>query len=257
MEKCSLTLISMIKNEKSVIETFCGHAIDLFDRIVLVDHRSTDGTAEFIQQLADRFPQVEFFIFDEAGYFQSELMTWLVRNVVDRETSGWVFFLDADEFLPFETREEFDRELLAYSSFPVISLPWLNLVPLEMGSGQIAGGRFLKPPTRSRNCKIAFQPNRIPLDEVLVAQGNHELLIDVLPVRAFPAEEAFSLYHLPIRTKKQLREKILQGVASYKSMGKMRARDIGFHWDQIHGIMETQGVTNELKEACERRRKKR
>lgn len=244
--KKNLILISMVKNEASIIEAFCGHALSLFDRIILIDHRSTDGTKQYVEALGKQYPVVEHFVFDEPGYYQSQLMTWIVRNVIDREAPSWVFFLDADEFLPFESREELNRELAKHNSSPVISMPWLNLVPLDMQSGQVLGGRFLKPNRYATHCKIAIQANLIPWDDYIVAQGNHALLMGSDYGVEFPAKSAFPIYHFPIRTIQQLRKKILHGVESYRSMGASRADGLGVHWDEINQIMNSHGLTNEL-----------
>jgi len=241
-----LTLISMIKNEKSVIETFAAHALAMFDRVIFVDHRSTDGTGAYLRSLAEVHPQVEYFRFDEAGYYQSEVMTWIVKNIVGPVDDSWVFFLDADEYLPFSSRAECNVELDKYASFPVISMPWLNLVPVNMETGQVKGGVFLKPKKTAIHHKIAFQPGLIPFDEYVVAQGNHALLIGDSHKQIFPAEEAFPIYHLPIRTKQQLCDKIQHGVEAYKKMGVDRGNNLGFHWDEISRIIDQKGLTDEL-----------
>lgn len=241
-----VTLISMVRNESSILDIFCAHALSLFDRIILIDHLSSDGTRDHIIFLSEKYPSIEHFFFDEPGYYQSELMTWVARNLVDNETTGWVFFLDADEFLPFKSKEDFDLKLSQLNSFPVISMPWLNLIPLEMESGRVINELFLKPPKSSSHCKIAFQPNLIPLDSYVVAQGSHSLLGGSKFSKKFNSKNAFSIYHLPIRTKQQLREKILQGVESYHRMGKDRAKGLGYHWDEINRIMETSSLTNEM-----------
>lgn len=240
------TLISMIKNERGIIETFAAHAIAMFDRVIFIDHQSTDGTGAYMRALADAYPQVECYIFDEPGYYQSEIMTWVVRNLIGSEEDGWIFFLDADEYLPFASRAECDRELAKYASIPVISMPWLNLVPLDLETGKIKGCVFMKPPKTAAHHKIAFQPRLIPLGEYVVAQGNHALLVGKGHRRPFPAEEAFPIYHLPIRTKLQLRDKIRHGVESYRKMGVDRGENLGFHWDDINRLMETSGLTDDL-----------
>jgi hypothetical protein len=218
----------------------------MFDRVIFVDHRSTDGTGAYLRSLAEAHPQVEYFQFDEPGYYQSEVMTWIVKNIVEPVGDGWIFFLDADEYLPFSSRTEFDEELAKYASFPVISMPWLNLVPVDMETGQLKGGTFLKPPKTAIHHKIAFQPDLIPFDEYIVAQGNHALLIGDSHQQTFPAEEVFPIYHLPIRTKQQLRDKIQHGVEAYKKMGGDRGNNLGFHWDEISRLIEQKGLADEL-----------
>lgn len=240
------TLISMVKNEKSIIETFAAHVLAMFDRVIFVDHQSTDGTSEYLKSLAAKHPEVEYFLFNEAGYYQSEVMTWVVKNMVGSDYNGWVFFLDADEYLPFSSRTKFDEKLASYGSFPLISMPWLNLVPMDMEAGQVKSGVFLKPSKTATHHKIAFQPSLIPVDEYVIAQGNHALLIGDSCQQLFPAEEAFSIYHIPIRTKQQLRDKIQLGVESYKKMGVDRANNLGFHWDEISRLIDNKGLTDDL-----------
>ncbi len=241
-----LTLISMIKNEKNILETFAAHALAMFDRVIFVDHQSSDGSGAYMRALADEYPQIEYYMFDEPGYYQSEVMTWVVSNLIGSNEDGWIFFLDADEYLPFTSRAECDRELAKYASFPVISMPWLNLVPLDMDSGQVKGGVFMRPPKTAAHHKIAFQPGLIPFDDYVVAQGNHALLVGKGYRQLFPAEEAFPIYHLPIRTKQQLRDKIRHGVESYRKMGADRGENLGFHWDDINRLMEDNGLTDDL-----------
>lgn len=240
------TLISMIKNEKGVIETFAAHALAMFDRVIFVDHQSTDGTGEYLKSLANRCPQVEYFLFDEPGYYQSEVMTWVVKNIVGQAYNGWVFFLDADEYLDFATRAEFEKKLAIYASFPIISLPWLNLVPVDTETGKVKGALFLKPNKTAVHCKIAFQPSLIPIDDYIVAQGNHALLIGEVHQQVFPSQEAFPILHIPIRTKQQLIDKIKAGIESYEKMGNDKKKMEGFHWYEIHRLIETNGLTQSL-----------
>ncbi|SCX47637.1 glycosyltransferase family 2 protein [Nitrosospira sp. Nsp1] len=237
----------MIRDEKGILETFCAHALSLFDRIILIDHLSSDGTREYIKLLSEKHSNIEYYFFDEPGYYQSELMTWAAKNLVNNKAPGWVFFLDADEFLPFKSKEEFDRKLSQFGSSPVIFMPWLNLVPLDMESGNVINQFFLKPPKPSRHRKIAFQPNLIPSSDYFIVQGNHAFFIGTNSSKVkFPAKESFPIYHLPIRTKRQLQKKILNGVKSYRHMGRNRNGKIGSHWDEIHQIMEETSLTNEM-----------
>jgi hypothetical protein len=241
------TLISMVRNEKGILETFCEHASSLFDRVILIDHLSSDGTREYIRLLSEKCSNIEYYCFDDPGYYQSELMSWAASQLVDNKMPGWVFFLDADEFLPFKSKEEFDRKISEFSRFPVISMPWLNLVPLDVESGRVIDEFFLKPPTPSPFRKIAFQPSHIPSDEYFISQGNHDLFMGsrALSIRV-PAKNSFPIYHLPIRTKSQLREKIHYGVEAYQRMGSDRQRTDGFHWYEIHRIIKNTRLTNEM-----------
>lgn len=237
----------MIRNEKGILQAFCAHALSLFDRIILIDHLSSDGSREYMKFLSEKYPDIECYFFDEPGYYQSELMTWAAQNLVDQEMPGWVFFLDADEFLPFKSKEEFDRKLVELDSFPVIFMPWVNLVPLDMEGGDVINQVFLKPPKPSCNHKIAYQPSYISPANYFIAQGNHALFLGTRSSKIkFPARDSFAIYHLPIRTKQQLRDKILYGVESYRRMGNDRRGKNGSHWDEIDQLTKTVSLTNEL-----------
>lgn len=241
------TLISMVKNEQGIIEIFSAHVLSLFDRIIFIDHLSSDGTRKYIKTLSEKHPNLECYVFDEPGYYQSELMTWTAQNLVESKTPGWVFFLDADEFLPFKSKDEFDHKLSQFQSYPVISMPWLNLVPINMEDGLILNQLFLKPSKPSPFRKIAFQPSLISLKDYFISQGNHALFVGTRSSKVkFPAKNSFSIYHLPIRTKTQLREKILQGIESYRQMGSNRGGKTGSHWEEIYRIMEANSLTNEM-----------
>lgn len=61
-----------------------------------------------------------------------------------------------------------------------------------------------------------------------------------------PAKNSFPLYHLPIRTKHQLLEKIRYGIDSYRRMGSDRKNNNGIHWNEIHRIIENNSLTNEI-----------
>ena len=235
------TLISMIRNEKAILETFCAHASSLFDRVILIDHLSSDGTREYIKLLSEKCSNIEYYCFDEPGYYQSELMTWTASHLVDKKMPGWIFFLDADEFMPFRSKDEFNRKLSQFSQFPVISMP------LDMDSGRVIDEFFLKPPKPSRHHKIAYQPSHIPSGDYFIAQGNHALFMGNRSSKVkLPAKNSFPLYHLPIRTKHQLLEKICYGIDSYRHMGSDRKNNNGIHWNEIHRIIENNNLTNEI-----------
>ena len=100
----NLTVVAMVKNEIDVIRECCGHFSALFDDVVMVDHRSTDGTREYLVELSKLNDRFHMYYLEEPGYYQSMVMTWIVHNVEQCKKSDWVFFLDADEILPFGSR---------------------------------------------------------------------------------------------------------------------------------------------------------
>ena len=230
-----IAVVAMVRNEADIIELFTSHLLALFDEIIVVDHQSDDGTAAFLAALADRFPQVRVLKLCEPSYIQSITMTHVTRDIPSLRRADWLFFLDADEFLPFQTRDAFHRALEEYGECPIISMRWRNVVPADYGSDvfDIETTQFFLPPAFSPFKKIAFQPSRLNVDQTEVAQGNHAL-VDTLSgaeLRAFEAK--FHLVHIPIRSDAQLAQKLKQGVRSYQLLGQTRDQEQGMHWHRM------------------------
>ena len=125
--------IAMVRNEGDIILSFLHQAASLFDKTILVDIQSTDGTREIIDHFAENSngADVRLNCLTQERY-QSALTNTLARRAFV-EGADWVFFLDADEFLDVKSREHL-RDLLKASAGDVIHLPWINLAPSEYGS---------------------------------------------------------------------------------------------------------------------------
>ena len=171
-----LSVVIMVKNEIDVIRDCCGHLSALFDDVVVIDHRSSDGTREYLDEVSKINSKFHVFYLNEPGYYQSLLMTWIVKNIDVCNQADWVFLLDADEVLPFYNREEFEGALIGYKSEPIISMSWKNLIPLNYSTNAIFGKSYLEPKSVARHHKIAYQPSLIPVSDFIIAQGNHAIL---------------------------------------------------------------------------------
>ena len=239
-------VVAMVKNEADIIRTFTRHALELFDDIVIVDHASDDGTSEYLDSLATANRRVEVLTLTEPSYIQSVTMTHILRDRPQVREADWVFFLDADEFLPFCDRDAFHDALARFSGCPVLSMSWQNLIPETYWTGEAAisnEDRFYVAPVPSPFCKIALQPSRFSLDRIVVAQGNHSLLHtqNGLPIQAFDAD--FPLLHIPVRSVDQLLLKLNQGVLAYQKIGTNRDKGQGTHWYQMKKATEDEALT--------------
>ncbi len=231
-----LAVVAMVRNEADIIRVFARHVLALFDEIVIVDHRSDDGTAEYLAAVAEANPRVEILRLEEPSYIQSVTMTHVVRDRPQLRDADWVFFLDADEFLPFAGRHDLEQALDRFRSCPVISMRWQNLIPETYWDSEISlhdETPFLVPPVPSPFRKVAFQPARVPLERIVVAQGNHALVetLNGLELPVFDAD--FELLHLPVRSVDQIVLKLTQGVLAYQKIGKRRDAAQGTHWHQM------------------------
>ena len=51
-----IAIVSMVRNEADVIESFVRHNLQVADALYIIDHASTDGTGEILQQLTMASP---------------------------------------------------------------------------------------------------------------------------------------------------------------------------------------------------------
>lgn len=240
-----LTVAIMVKNEIDVIRDCCSHLLSLFDDIVIVDHRSTDGTREYLAELEKLNSRFHVYHLTEPGYYQSQLMTWLVNNVNSCVAADWLFLLDADEVLPFSSRIEFEHELERYKSSPIIKMPWKNLIPAEYSSKGVMGRDYYETEASNIFNKIAYQPQLLPVNNYIIAQGNHAILA-CDNGGEIHSQSAFNVYHIPVRTKVQFGFKIHQGTAAYSIMSEARNKTLGAHWFDISEYIEKYGMTDEF-----------
>ena len=105
----------------------------MFDKTFLIDIQSTDGTREIIEGIArNSNRRVVTFNCRTQERYQSALMNTFARKAFS-EGADWIFFLDADEFLDIQSREQL-VDFLRTTDNDVIHMPWINLIPSEYGA---------------------------------------------------------------------------------------------------------------------------
>ncbi len=202
--------IAMVRNEADIILSFLHQAASLFDKTLLVDIQSSDGTKEIIDNFAENSGGVivRLNCLTQERY-QSALTNTLARKAF-AEGADWVFFLDADEFLDVKCREHL-RDLLKASAGDVIHLPWINLAPSEYGSFESLrlDQDFFYRVDPSSIHKVAISA-RYPLlyPDFSLEEGNHNVSrsINGPPEKA---RAAFSILHLPVRSAARLKYKLI------------------------------------------------
>ena len=232
-----LVVVVMARNEAKRLDDSMRHLCALFDRIVVVDHLSTDNTA----QIAERYNQMnntEVLVLrgEDAGYYQSEYMTSIANALILQGNSEWIFFLDVDEFLPFQSATEFRQALTAMSDFSVINMHWLNLALLEYDLETLQGAKAVTTQTVSEFVKIALNATRLSAGKVEVLQGNHAAII---PGSSLPTvgERSFGLFHVPFSGLDSLRFKVEQG-SRVLSQTQGKDKQLGSHWRDLHDSID-------------------
>lgn len=94
-----IVVITMVKNEEDIIESFIRHSMTFADELILIDHDSIDRTSEILYSLSDEYNNLFVKKYTEFEYSQSECMTALMKEAFCEYNADIVVPLDADEFL--------------------------------------------------------------------------------------------------------------------------------------------------------------
>jgi len=228
--------LSMVRNEADIIGLFVAQAVGLFDKFLLVDVSSTDGTWEFLQNVVGEHLNLVLYKCRTKERYQAASMSALARLAI-KEGADWLFFLDCDEFLPADGRAEFETAL---QTFPcdVMHLPWMNLIPssysdfssfswnqIYFWSGRVSSYR-----------KVAVSSlyfERFP--QAFLHEGNH----NISPFEgAEPCAEILGppLLHIPVRSLNRLKYKLTIGLRSIATKHD-RLQSEGVHFSDIQSVI--------------------
>jgi glycosyltransferase involved in cell wall biosynthesis len=134
--------IMLVHNEDRFLRRAVENAVDFCDRILIANHRSTDGTTEIAEALAREHAKVEHHQVRDARESNTMLQSFA-------GTDTWVFGIDGDEL--------YDREGLRWTRAQLEAGAWkewwavfgnvLNCTDIDAEKGTATG--YLAPPCRS------------------------------------------------------------------------------------------------------------
>jgi hypothetical protein len=205
-----LAVVAMIRNEGDIIVPFLRQCAELFDKLLVADIQSTDGTAAALHGFTDPRLEVQVYEVERQEKFQSALMNCFSREAF-AQGADWVFFLDADEFLDVPDRGHLQRHLKDSGSDVLLS-PWVNLVPSRYGTYNSfdVAQTFRWSGRTSKWSKVAvsslFAANNL---DYHILEGSHSVALSPSPT-APPIGAALgpALLHVPIRSIDRFKVKI-------------------------------------------------
>ena len=235
-----IAVISMVRNEADIIESFVRHAASFADRIYIVNHNSTDETRKILDELVQEGLPLKVEDFYGAAQAQSEVMTDLMRRAFG-ELYDFVLPLDADEFLLPDGEYDMNwcREALFTACTPdkIYQIPWV----IYQTANEYAGKKFIL----AEECYREVQPEslgklllgRLAFEQfkLILSQGNHHALVmgDGGMQRLTPIPlQGIHLAHFSWRSCEQAASKAAVGwlanVAKYS-----KQTNLANHWRQI------------------------
>ncbi|HSH95618.1 MAG TPA: glycosyltransferase family 2 protein [Roseimicrobium sp.] len=96
--------VACVKNEEDIIEAFVRHNLFYLQKLIVLNHGSTDNTSAILSRLVAEGLALVVEDDPSLGKFQGEKMTRLMQRAVNEHGADWVLLLDADELI--RCREE-------------------------------------------------------------------------------------------------------------------------------------------------------
>lgn len=174
-----IAAIGMVKNEMDIIESFVRHTLSFADELLLIDHQSSDKTAEILRSLQQEGLPLTVHTSRRVEYAQAEMTTELLYEAIHKHGADLVIPLDADEFLVGTKAGKSVREYLEeLDSSCVYKLPWRQYSPYQpdvrreefMLSRPVLGGIY-----RDTGNKCIIGAKAVLDHKLQLVQGNHYL----------------------------------------------------------------------------------
>lgn len=122
-----LALTMIVKNEENCIKRCLDSVIDIVDEMVIVDTGSTDKTIDICRSY-----NAQVFNYSWNNNFAE------ARNFgLDKVTQDWVLWLDADEEVARENREQLSNQDL-FDNYDALSVPLINFYGEKVDYDEIA-----------------------------------------------------------------------------------------------------------------------
>ena len=235
--------VTMVRNEADVIEAFVRHNLSIVDGLLIVDHGSFDGTPGILAKLESEGLPLRVVHDADPAYRQAGSMTALAREALTRDAADFVFALDADEFLKVPSRRLLEDTLERVPSAMHAAMQWQTYVAdyrpgtpsnvLALATRRLAQERHGLFKVIVARC-LAESPDAV------IAGGNHVVLpsaghsLAKQPLKhARVSPSVVALAHLPVRSARQLVNKILIGWLAHCAARRSNP-DLAFHWRELY-----------------------
>lgn len=247
--------VSMVKNEKDIIESFCRYTLRYCDGLLIRDDNSLDNTKEIIKQLMQEGLQIILFetpiLSDTSdfGRYKFRIFNELTRQAFEEREADWVLPLDADEFLfcpdYSSPRAELERmdgslEYRLYSRTYIFEKPLPDdsvFLPFQFTS-------FIRDPKEGRMAKTVLSRKLFFEYKAQISIGHHHLeyKAQMRPETVFT--DRLLSAHYPFRSAGQMLAKVIIGELKYSASPDRN--NCGLHWNLMYAAIKSQTINSEL-----------
>ena len=208
-----VVIITMVRNEEDIIESFIRHCNLFADDILVIDHDSIDSTSEILYKLREEGLPLHIEKKINIEHIQSECMTNLMHKAVKDYDADIVVPLAADEFLISRNLDITVRQILVNLSTDTCAIPEYKFILTKPDDLYL--GKFILDIPCSYDEKEAIYKKillkkEIITDSLVIGQGNHNLIDNNIVVES-PINNNLVIAHFPVRGEEQILSKYVIG----------------------------------------------
>ena len=212
-----LVSVTRTGNENDIIEAFARHHVRLFDRLLIIDDNSTDGTLAILEKLIDEGLPIDLYRASEVDWPQPDFVTRLMHIAFGELAADWVAPLDADEFVELPSGAHLTDFLPSNSQY-LLQLRWNNFAwqqKLADKTGNPVERLRMRMAPRMESFKSMVPRSVFVRDpQARVGNGNHEVYCNGQSVQLVH-RDAVALCHFPIRSVDQFVSKCVINYLRY------------------------------------------
>lgn len=238
--------VACVKNESDIIEAFVRHNLYFLDRLIVLDHGSTDNTPTILRSLQKEGLNIEVIRDDSIGKLQGEKMTVLMRQAAEAGAK-WVVLLDGDEFIKSSVKK---LPLPPENSLGVLKVAWINYCaqadddPSETNPVRRIRHRLIYEPfeqgtllERTLHIKSIVRQDIALHPQAQVMQGNHKIIVGGVEAD-HQFLDLFALAHFSLRSPGQYASKISIGTLQQLARSSMSAPIDSFYLNHLKLIQQ-------------------
>lgn len=242
-------LITQIRDEIDIVETFVAHVDSLFDTVYFIDHQSIDGSGEYLSCIASQRPGWRYYILDSKTKLQTAAINFLLHEIFN-EGVDYLFLLDGDEFIDIQSRAALE-DLINDKLLPndLGSLRWKNCICNSFKNTKFSQtSRIWVPPENSLFEKVVltrkFYSNH--KNRFKVSAGNHSVTVSD-NFQAPTKTNIGNIIHIPIRSTKQVIKKVLTTVIAYRGYKKREPSNSFQYYDMLKKVSDGKMMSDDLR----------
>ncbi|WP_293695756.1 glycosyltransferase family 2 protein [uncultured Agrococcus sp.] len=225
-----VVMTMMVRDEADVIAAAIEHHLaEGFDRILVTDNASRDGTREILDEYA-RVAPVTVYHDPEHRKQQTQVVTRMARLARVEFGADWVVNSDADEFVVSRTPDAFVSDVIRSWPKEIVAttVPVVNLVgPVAKTGGGLITRMLWRDERSAGQLRAAGvpahpTPNAIHVGHpgVDVRQGNH--FTSLLSKGEPPGGPGIEVLHVPWRSWEQFERKTINAGRGYEANPTLR-----------------------------------